>query len=63
MPSSTNTPPRVQITDTQLKDWLSNLHKHTDIATICAIYELVTGFILDDVSKDGDMTKFNVNDN
>ena len=61
MPLSTNTPLQ-SITDQQLKDWLSNLSEHADIATICAIYELVNRVILDDVSKDGDMTKFNITD-
>lgn len=48
------------ITDTQLKEWLANLSEHADIATICAIYELVNGVILDDISEDGDMTKFDI---
>ena len=61
MPLSTNTLLQT-ITDQQLKDWLSNLSEHADIATICAIYELVNRVILDDVSQDGDMTKFNITD-
>lgn len=61
MPLSTNTQHQT-ITDQQLKDWLSNQAEHADIATICAIYELVNGVILDDISQDGDMTKFNITD-
>lgn len=61
MPLSTNTQHQ-SITDQQLKDWLSNLSEHADIATICAIYELVNRVILDDISQDGDMTKFNITD-
>lgn len=59
MPLSTNTPQQ-SITDTQIKEWLSNLSEHADLLTICAIYELVNKVILDDISDDDDMTKFNI---
>lgn len=61
MPLSTNTLQQ-SITDTQLKEWLSNLSEHADLLTICAIYELVNRVILDDISDDGDMSKFNIID-
>lgn len=61
MPLSTNTLHQ-SITDEQLKEWLSNLSEHADLLTICAIYELVNRVILDDISDDGDMTKFSIKD-
>lgn len=61
MKQCTNTTQQ-SITDTQIKEWLSNLSEHADQLTICAIYELVNRVILDDISDDGDMTKFNIID-
>ena len=52
MKQSTNT-----INKQELLKWCKDLHK-SDIEIICAIYELVNGVILEDVSSKEDLSMF-----